>query len=445
MNDKQGEALKAAMEAAVSPPDVLKAIARACWFDAMKKEEQLHNEIDCPAYLIPTEADMEAWLNKHPPEANADFLESDKRLQALMAKQPTNLDRWKADPRTECTINADGNEEIRTAIFTITRSGNFTQEIPQWKLTTHLETEVWEGIFGHKETANIATVHRVWKQNSHPLPSHPLTPLIKAWQRNQPRPVAYNNRPDRILPSRLGMTDKQDKTSLKLFSPAAHASPDGQQVLVGFEQEVHTPVLPLALYDLGVGKDAPGPGAPLPLRIWISAILSVPLEDRAGDGVIIAPTMREFLAALYPMRLPRPNEYLPMLIRAADALASYKARIPWHNHLTGKGGLRSVVTIVDIPTGKRLQDERIKIRVDLPPGAKAGPIIPDSLPLWGVSSGTAYRALIGLAYLWHKPGVTHHPVRRGQYWLPSNDPNNYPKLSDAQLISLCFPTGIIGR
>ena len=49
---------------------------------------------------------------------------------------------------------------------------------------------------------------------------------------------------------------------------------------------------------------------------------------------------------LYPgPRRPRPNECWPRLMRAAAALDTMDARIPWHDPTTGRGGLRRVVSL----------------------------------------------------------------------------------------------------
>ena len=270
---------------------------------------------------------------------------------------------------------------------------------------------------------------------------------MSQWQ-NQAVPVERNRRNDRTFPARVGMIERGDSRAGRLFTPALHAADGGQLVLPGFGADVSmpTPALPLALYDLGVGNSAEsrGRGAPLALRLWIEAVLSVRIPDRAIDRpVVLSITLRELLAKLYPGRRPSPAEYWPRLMAAVEALESQQARIPWEDPATGKGGLRRVVSVSNIPRGPGALDDDVRLIVDLPPGAHDGPIVSPNLPQWGVKSAAAYRALIGLAFRWWNPGVTRRPVGRGKgrYWYQSDNPADYGgKLTDAEAIALCFPT-----
>ena len=269
--------------------------------------------------------------------------------------------------------------------------------------------------------------------------------------RSRPKPPAVlvltNKRPDRALPSRLGMAEHTDNRTGRLFTPASHADPSGQMVLPGFGAHVTmpTPALPLALYDLGVGDAAErrGQGAPLALRLWIEAVLSVPLRDRLyNQPVALEITLRELLVRLYPgPRRPRPNEYWPRLHAATRALDSPQAFIPWEDPGTGEGGLRRVVQVSNIPRGPGALDDKVRLLVDLPPGAHDGPIVSPNLAKWGLRKAAPYRALIGLAFRWWNPGITRYPVRRGQHWVQRQDATAYgDPLTDDEAIALCFPT-----
>ena len=211
-----------------------------------------------------------------------------------------------------------------------------------------------------------------------PRDGFPLDILYLAWL-NRPRMVAPNPRTTgRIIPARLAHISPLDRQAGKLFTVAAHVthvSPetgaettqlsfsglqpteaDHQQfILPGFKESTTIgPCLPLALYDLG---DAPatsrGPAAPLPLRLFVEAVLAVPMDYRGiHTPVAMRVTLRQMLDWLYPNpRKPRPNEYWPRLIAAFEALESPAARIPWYDPETGQGGLRRIVNISDIPRG----------------------------------------------------------------------------------------------
>ena len=278
----------------------------------------------------------------------------------------------------------------------------------------------------------------------------PLAPLVNAWQQ-RPRPVEPNRRlTDRVIPARLAMADTSNNPRL-LFSPAAHAEygPEGEQlVMPGFANvDTPSPALPLALYDLGAGPTiSPGRGAPLALRMFVEAVLSVPMQERErGQPVAMSVSLREFLKWLYPTRTPSPAEYWPRLMAAVEALDSWDARVPLYDPQTKRNELRRVVSVGGIPRGPGALDESVRIIVDLPPGSGNGPQVSDNLRLWGVKSAPAYRLLINLAYQWHKPGVTKIPLGKGKarHWVQVNDPDRYPYIKDDDLVALAFPSSTV--
>ncbi len=114
-------------------------------------------------------------------------------------------------------------------------------------------------------------------------------------------------------------------------------------------------------------------------------------------------------------------------------------RVPWEDPVTGRGGLMRVVSVSSIPRGAGALNDPVILTVRLPPGAAAGPVVSPRLAEWGARSALAYRALIGLAYRWHRSGITRRPVRRGSAWVQSVDPKDYPVTSDDDVTELCFP------
>ena len=280
-------------------------------------------------------------------------------------------------------------------------------------------------------------------------PLWPLAPLVAAWQ-HRPRPVEPSTRTTkRVTPALLAMSNAPARQNGNmLFSPPAHATdgPDGDQmVMPGFGRpDTASPALPLALYDLGAGPaTSPGRGAPLALRMFVESVLSVPMEERErGRPVAMSVSLRDFLAWLYPSRIPSPAEYWPRLMAAIEALDSREARIPLYDPQTKRSELRRVVSVSGIPRGPGALDESVRIIVDLPPGSGKGPQVSDNLRWWGVRSAPAYRLLINLAYQWYNPGLTIVPVGKGKArrWVQATDPDRYAKISDTDLISLAFPT-----
>ena len=261
------------------------------------------------------------------------------------------------------------------------------------------------------------------------------------------KPAKVNRRTDPILPAKLAMVDPIDRRAGTLFSVAAHTldSPTGQRILPGFGNEYdpqHGPALPLRLYDLGAGAAGlqGGRGAPLALRLFIEAVLSVPLADR-DQPVNMDITLRELLAWMYPNGAPAPNKYWPLLNEAVEAIEHPSARIDWWDPVRKRGGRRRVVSVTDIPRGPGALDDLITLTVNLPPGSEQGPIIDrQRLRQWGLRSAPIYRAQIGLAYHWYWPGVTRMPIRDGKHWWQIQDPERYPLATPAMLRSLLFPT-----
>ena len=253
----------------------------------------------------------------------------------------------------------------------------------------------------------------------------------------------------RIFPAKLAMAPRTDRRAGNLFSHAAHVG-EGQLVLPGFQTDRTAPALPLQLYDLGLGAvhAEKTTAAPLALRIFVESILAVSRQDRRGDGpVVISMTLRDLLNRLYPgPRRPKPREYWPRLMKASETLDSTEARIPWYDPDIGRGGLRRVVSLVDIPRGPGALDDLVRIVVDLPPGSRERAAGVGQPRLVGTEvTGGSTATLLNLAFWWHNPGQTVHPVGqradgKGRHWQRATDPDRYPAMSDDELVDIVFPT-----
>ncbi len=285
-------------------------------------------------------------------------------------------------------------------------------------------------------------LHRMWLSLSGASqPLHPLGDVVRWWQQNfAAEPISRSRKPG-VLPMSIARVPLLHRRAGNL----AVFKPDPQYTLPGLGEHTSGIALPLHLYQLAINDgERRGQAAPLPLRLWVSAILGVGLNNRSRGRVEYRLTLRDLLDGwLYPRAeskrgRPRPGEYLPRLEAAADVLMSSRARVDWEDPGTGKGGRRLVVQVLDLPRAGRLDDE-LRIVVDLPPGTQTGPPVSQRLGVIGLKSARQYRALLGLAYRWWEPGRTHAPKQEGgrTVWLPRD--NGHDPLTDAEMVSLVFP------
>jgi len=106
-------------------------------------------------------------------------------------------------------------------------------------------------------------------------------------------------------------------------------------------------------------------------------------------------------------------------------------RIPILDPNTGYGYFHLLVRINE-NFGRIDLDMPIGIVLDIPPQVTGGVSLPIRLDQWGAESAPAYRALLGLSFLWHEPGRTHAP--KGGKWLWKRGLEPYEPLTDADAI-----------
>ena len=281
-------------------------------------------------------------------------------------------------------------------------------------------------------------------------PKHFLGPIVAEWQARPPE-VDRNDRPDPLFPAPIVMVEKKHRQGL-LFSVPAHARATNRGGAMYFPRfaadeeqgRLVSPALPLVLYDLGKGlSDRPQRAAPLALRIFVEACLSVPLKERGQDRAVRLPPMRfaEFLKRLYPGGAKNwRRRQLGELLNAFEALESSQARISWQGP-DGTGGLRRVVIPIDIPREGRL-DDWVRFDVNLPPGSEKGPLVDRPVLIkTGARSATQYRLALSLSFHWYQPGRLQRPMATGTPWRQTRDASLYPEVSNQELIAMTFPTG----
>ena len=263
---------------------------------------------------------------------------------------------------------------------------------------------------------------------------------------------------------------RRTRSTRSMFQPLARLQFDSntqkQLYLPGFGAgEAHgdplSPALPLTLYHLGVGQveRKTSKAAPLALRIFVEACLSVPQSVREEGPVLLPPQrLGDFLYCLFPTGPKgwQPERRLEQLLRACEALESPQARIPWRDPETGRGSSRRVVIPRDVPYSGHM-DDTIQFGVDMPPGTKRGPLIDrPKLIQAGVSSAARYRLALNLSFHWCQPGVlqvpeyfeskydrkTRRPLKHSRLdklWRQESDPEKYPEVSEPALLSMAFP------
>ena len=210
------------------------------------------------------------------------------------------------------------------------------------------------------------------------------------------------------------------------------------------------PVLPVHLYDLGVRageQKGGGRGAPIPARMLVKLAAAPSTSVRHSERfVTYTITLRDLRDALYPperldgrQRQPPPVSRLWPRILQAIRVINRDARIPILDPKTGTGRYHHLLRITE-NFGRITLDTPINVVLDIPPEVEGGVQLPVRLDQWGAESAPAYRALIGLSFLWHEPGRTHAP-KNGR-WMRKTGPDPYDPLTDDDAVALAFPSNI---
>ncbi len=305
--------------------------------------------------------------------------------------------------------------------------------------------------------------HLVWEEaaerDSKAGIKHPLAPLISAWQSGPlevqaVRDADGNLRADSIMP-RLAMRRDLNSGTDKLYLTPAYIGSDSEGMpiaLPGFEDSRspgRIPALPVNLYDLGVeaGEARGGRGAaPIPARMLVKLAAAPSAFVRHGERFVSYKiTLRDLRDALYPperldgrrRRAPSVGEMWPR-IRAAIQVINQDGRIPILEPQTGYGRYHHLLRISE-NFGRIDLNMPIHVVLDIPPEVEGGVELPLRLDQWGAESAPAYRALLGLSFLWHEPGRTHAPTKDGR-WLRKTGPEPYEPLADNDAIELAYPS-----
>ena len=304
--------------------------------------------------------------------------------------------------------------------------------------------------------------HAAWDavKDTAPELKHPLAPLIHAWHSRPAEVEAVRDanghlRADTIMP-RITMRDSNNSRTDRLYLSPAHIGfdADGAQIAFpGFGEGNTTgriPVLPVELYDLGVqaGERRGGRGAaPIPARLLVKLAAAPSAFVRHGERfVTYTISLRDIRDTLYPptfldgrSRQQYSVKRLWPHVHNAIRVINHDARIPILDPETGYGHFHHLLRINE-NFGRIDLDMPIGIVLDIPPEVEGGVTLPSRLDQWGAESAPAYRALIGLSFLWHEPGRTHGP--KGGKWIRRTSVDPYHTLTDDDAISLAYPSSV---
>ena len=181
----------------------------------------------------------------------------------------------------------------------------------------------------------------------------------------------------------------------------------------------------------GVPTMSRGRGAPLDLRLAVSACILTPHAARAARGRIVA-TVRELRDFLFPNGWERRRDWPRIreaLYRARDYVIPDERGGKWLPFaLRYEPGLTAGLT------------EAVVIDVELPPGTVDGPPIDrHELARLGVRSAPEFRAYLAAHSLCWRPGTTRVPISRsGDRWAWARDIDAYPVLTAADRRRLAF-------
>ena len=303
--------------------------------------------------------------------------------------------------------------------------------------------------------------HLVWEEARKTTDDlkHPLAPLISAWHTGPAEVTAVRDpdgslRGDTIAP-RIAMRESGSRTD-RLYLPPAHIVADGESgqiVMPGLVEGNATsriPVLPVRLYDLGVqaGVSRGGlGGAPIPARMLVKLAAAPSTSVRHGERfVTFQITLSDLRDALWPSlrldgskRRQRSVRYIWPHIHNAIRVINQDTRIPILDPKTGYGHFHHLLRINE-NFGRIDLNMPVGVVLDIPPEVEGGVQLPKRLDLWGAESAPAYRALIGLSFLWHEPGRTHAP-KNGR-WLRKTGLDPYDPLDDDDAIALAYPSSV---
>ena len=245
----------------------------------------------------------------------------------------------------------------------------------------------------------------------------------------QPRPLAWRGA---MLPRFQRVTDPAEVGRLPRFEAPASAKPDdGQMVLPGFTVPAACPSWLLALFDqAGGASDKPGRGAPWDLRVFVGAVLSVPVGKRTGLSVNVPILGSELAAWLYPNGWANRRRDWQKFRAAMRGLSNLRVPYPWGNTVV------RVVTVdaLAVPDAWDGGAAPFVFRCVIPASAAHGaPVDWERLRQYGAESAPLYRAYLAVSAVLDYAARDGHGITR-EIAAPILTQSGRPKRRDGRIV-----------
>ena len=413
----------------------------------------------------PTAPELAAWFSAG--ECPADALqEASARFKALLLWSPSGIWPYSWPPVQITVMDPSGRLLLGSEGLPLLIQTSIKEIYADWQAKKELEEAAKRRYLHDVEIAsqpvppvNIKdrTLVDGWPTEllltePLPLPSYPLTPLVRAWLR-RPRLVEVaqpNHR--RVFPGTAVHAHEGDAPVPEIHASMPQApGATAYLPLPGLaKSEEPCAAIPLELWRIGGGSETnPGRGWPMALRLFVAGLLHSKIADRHGRHIIdLALTLRDVRKLLYPKSRPPGNrQFWDQFQRAVDTIRVHRGIPVWRPD-TGTWAMRQILTIPEIPAGPTELDGPVIFRLDLPPGSDKGPMVARDLLSWAARDAPAARLLLNLAIYWNKPGVSLRPVGKrvngqGRMFHQSSNPSDYDTISIQELGARAYPGSAI--
>ncbi len=287
---------------ATTSEEILEVLSRRCW-------HQDHDGEECPGEMIPTPLDLADYLIE---VSGGNPLGPALGLQLAHAPGPEPwLVLWSW---VRPVLSDMEREELEMRLRDLEGESGRVAEREAARLRHYLkgidrsQGEPLVGTVIQREGESygplgVAQVHAAWCGLPAPRPPHPLTTLVRTWQK-RPRRVDLHRRVDPILPT-IRVSEPVERTRGRIFGGLVPQEHEATLPLFPEVEEATASVLAdvplLALSDAtGAPVSARGRGAELSLATLVRGMTLVGLEEREYGIVEIAPSVRDMRDALWP-------------------------------------------------------------------------------------------------------------------------------------------------